>query len=84
MSEYAEFYSPESLRSPSFSLDSWHAEFHSPESHSALGLFSKNPSAHVRRVRGERNCAHSAFKQFIDIVRVISLKFWVDPLAIFL
>ncbi len=41
ISEYAEFprltvrsrgvsYSPESLRSPSFSLDSWHAEFHSP------------------------------------------------------
>ncbi len=32
MSEYAEFYSSESLRSPSFSHDSWHAEFHSPDS----------------------------------------------------
>ncbi len=123
MSEYAESYSSESLRAPSFSRDSWHAkfhspkcmskrcftllnlwvskvylmtpslshdscgvslslmseygEFHSPESHSALGLFSKNPSAHVRRVWGERNCAHSALKQFNDIVRVKSLKFWV-------
>ncbi len=32
MSEYAEVHFPESLRSPSFSHDSWHAEFHSPDS----------------------------------------------------
>ncbi len=76
MSEYAEFHSPEFLSLQRLSHDScWvslslmseYAEFHSPESHSALGLFSKNPCAHVR---GERNCAHSAFKQINDIVGV--------------
>jgi hypothetical protein len=31
-------YLSESLRSPSFSLDSWHAEFHSPECLSTLNF----------------------------------------------
>ncbi len=39
-------------------LMSEYAEFHSPESHNALDLFSKSPSAHVRRVREDKElCA---------------------------
>jgi hypothetical protein len=67
----------------SLSLMSEYAEFHSPESHSALGLFPKNPSAHVRRVREDKElCALCV--QTVDIVRVKCLKSRVDPLAIFL